>query len=119
MIDVQAIRRLNNYDTDAMIRVLELNEDRLYAWLVQGTVTVVREDLDGSIEYVKPLLKTVRPERSDYVSPYEAELPFLIHGLVRELDFNLPYVRHVPNQGRDRWMKSDMISTIRLIWSDD
>ena len=29
MIDVETVRRLNNYDTDALIRVLELNKDRL------------------------------------------------------------------------------------------
>jgi hypothetical protein len=29
--DMEAIRRLNNYDTESMIRVLELNEDRIYA----------------------------------------------------------------------------------------
>jgi hypothetical protein len=45
MIDMEAIRRLNNYDTDALIRVLNLNENRLHAWLVMGYVTVVRTHL--------------------------------------------------------------------------
>ena len=76
MIDVEMIRRLNNYDTDALIRVLELNEDRLYAWLVLGSITVVREDLGKSIEYVKALREVIKEaQRPDYVSPYEAVLP--------------------------------------------
>lgn len=75
MINLEVIRRLNCYDTDAMIRVLELNEDRLYHWLVLGSVTVVRDDLDTSINYVKALLKMIKTERPDYVSPYEALLP--------------------------------------------
>jgi hypothetical protein len=74
MIDMEVIRRLNNYDTDAMIRVLELNEDRLYHWLVLGSVTVVREDLDRSIEYVRALRQVVREEKSDFISPCEALL---------------------------------------------
>jgi hypothetical protein len=49
MIDVEMIRRLNSYDRDALTAVLELNEDRLYAWLVVGSVTVVRDDLESSI----------------------------------------------------------------------
>jgi hypothetical protein len=53
MIDMETIRRLNNYDTDALIAVLELNEDRLYHWLVLGSATVARDDLDASINYVK------------------------------------------------------------------
>lgn len=43
----QAIRRLSIYDTDALIRVLELHEDRLYAGLVAGSIAVVQEDLEG------------------------------------------------------------------------
>jgi hypothetical protein len=65
MIDLEVIRRLNNYDTDAMIRVLELNEDRLYRWLVLRSVIVVREDLDGAIKYVKALREARRRERPD------------------------------------------------------
>jgi hypothetical protein len=75
MVNMETIRRLNNYDTDAMIRVLELNEDRLYAWLVLGSVTVVRDDLDASINYVKALREIIKAERPDYVSPYESVLP--------------------------------------------
>ncbi|MBI5251822.1 MAG: hypothetical protein HY912_20200 [Desulfomonile tiedjei] len=75
MIDMERIRRLNNYDTDALIAVLELNEDRLYAWLDLGSVTVVRDDLDASINYVKALREIIKAERPDYVSPYEALLP--------------------------------------------
>jgi hypothetical protein len=48
MNDLEVIRRLNNYDTDSFVRVLELNEDQLYAWLVLGSPTVVRETLDES-----------------------------------------------------------------------
>ncbi len=75
MIDGKVVRRLNNDDVDSLVRVLELNEDRLYAWLVLGSVTVVREDLGRSIEYVKALREVIRDERPDYVSPYEAVLP--------------------------------------------
>lgn len=75
MIDMETIRRLNNYDADELIEVLELNEDRLYAWLVLGSVTVVRDDLDGAIEYVKALREIIEAERPDYVSPYESVLP--------------------------------------------
>ena len=76
MIDMEVIRRLNSYDTDALIAVLELNEDRIYQWLVLGSPTVVREDLDKSVEYLKALRETVRSELPDYVSPYETMLPF-------------------------------------------
>jgi succinate dehydrogenase flavin-adding protein (antitoxin of CptAB toxin-antitoxin module) len=76
MIDMERIRRLNNYDTDSLIAVLELNEDRLYAWLVMGSVTVVRDDLESSVNYVKALRDMIKAERPDYVSPYESLLPF-------------------------------------------
>jgi hypothetical protein len=75
MIDMEAIRGLNNYDTDALIAVLELNEDRLFHWLVLDSLTVVRDDLDRSIEYVNALRAEIKSERPDYVSPYEALLP--------------------------------------------
>ena len=75
MIDIESIRRLNNCDTDAMIAVLELNEERVYHWLVLGSVTVVREDLDGAVEYVRALREAIKAERPDYESPYEAALP--------------------------------------------
>lgn len=75
MVKMETIRRLNNYDADSLIAVLELNEDRLYAWLVLGSVTVVRDDLDASIDYVKALREAIKAERPDYVSPYEALLP--------------------------------------------
>jgi hypothetical protein len=72
---MESVRRLNNYDTDALIRVLELNEDRLCAWLVMDSATVVWEDLGRSIEYVKALRQMIKAERPDYVSAYEAVLP--------------------------------------------
>ncbi len=75
MVDIENVRRLNNYDVDYLVRVLELNEDRLYAWLIEGSVTVVREDLGRSIEYVRALREVIKAERPDYVSPYEALLP--------------------------------------------
>lgn len=74
MIDVESVRRVNIYDTDSIIRVLEVNEDRLYHWMVLDSVTVVRDDLDRSIEYLKAFRERVRSERPDYVSPYEAVL---------------------------------------------
>jgi hypothetical protein len=73
-IDVEAIRRLHNDDTDGLIRVSELNEDRLYHWLVMDSPTVVRGDLDKSIQYAKALRKVVRSERPDYLSPPETGL---------------------------------------------
>ena len=76
MISMETILRMNNYDVDSLIRVLELNEDRLYAWLVLDSPTVVREDLGGAIDYVKRLRAVIKTERPDYVSPYEAVLPF-------------------------------------------
>jgi hypothetical protein len=75
MIDMETIRRLNNYDADSLIAVLELNEDRLYHWLVLDSPTVVRDDLDASINYVNALRELIKAERPDYVSPYEALLP--------------------------------------------
>ena len=42
---MEPIHRSSNYDVDSLMRILELNEDRPYAWLVMGSVTVVREDL--------------------------------------------------------------------------
>ncbi len=75
MVNMETIRRLNNYDTDVLIAVLELNEAPLYAWLVLGSVTVVRDDLDSSINYVNALRELIRAERPDYVSPYESVLP--------------------------------------------
>jgi hypothetical protein len=74
MIDIERIRRLNDYDVDSLIAVLEITEDRLYHWLVLEPPTVVRDDLDGAIEYVKALREVIRVERPDYVSPYETEL---------------------------------------------
>ena len=74
MIDVEAIRRLNNCDTHSIIRVLEINEDRLYHWLVLGSITVVLDDVDRSIQYANTLRKMVRSKRPDYVGPYEAVL---------------------------------------------
>jgi hypothetical protein len=75
MINMETILRLNNYDVDNLIGVLELNEERLYAWLVLDSPTVVREDLDGAIEYVKALREVIRTERPDYVSHYRQLLP--------------------------------------------
>ncbi len=75
MIDMKKILRQSNYDVDNLIGVLEINEDRLYAWLVLDSPTVVRDDLDGSIEYVKALRQAIKTERPDYLSPYETELP--------------------------------------------
>ena len=75
MVNMETIRRLNHDDMEKLIAVLELNEDRLYAWLVLGSVTVVRDDLDGAIEYVKTLREMIRTERPNYVSPYESVLP--------------------------------------------
>ena len=69
MIDVEAIRRLNSDDVDSRLRILELNEDRLYSWLVEGSIAVVREDLGNSIEYVMALRKMIKAERPDYISP--------------------------------------------------
>jgi hypothetical protein len=75
MINMETIRRLNNYHADKLIEVLELNEDRLCAWLVLGSVTVVRDDLESSINYVRALREIIKAERPDYVSPYETMLP--------------------------------------------
>jgi hypothetical protein len=101
MIGVKAIRRLNNYDTDALIAALELNEDRLYHRMVLGSVTVVREDLGKSIEYVKALREVVRSERPGYVSPPRDRVAPLKQKLFREPNFSLPYVRHVPPLSTD------------------
>lgn len=60
---------------DSLVRVLEFNEDRLYALLIEGSVTVVREDLGRSIQYVKALREMIRAERPEYVSQYEDLLP--------------------------------------------
>ena len=76
MIDMEMIRRLNNYDVDRLIGVLAIYEDRLYHWLVLDSSTVVRDDLDGAVEYVKALREAIKTERPDYVSPYETVLPF-------------------------------------------
>ncbi len=75
MVDIENVRRLNNNDLDSLVRVLELNEDRLHAWLIEGSIAVVREDLGRTIEYVKALREAIKAERPDYVSPYEALLP--------------------------------------------
>jgi hypothetical protein len=75
MIDIEVIRRLNNYDADRLIGVLEINEDRLYHWLVLGSATVVRENLGGAIELVRAPRAAITSERPDYVSPFEAVLP--------------------------------------------
>jgi hypothetical protein len=76
MIDREVIRQLNNYDVDKLIGVLEINEDRLCHWLVLDSSTVVKDDLEESIEYVRALRQAIKWERPDYVSPYEALLPF-------------------------------------------
>lgn len=76
MFDKDMICRLNNNDLDAIIRLLELNADRLHAWLIEDAPTVVRGDLDASLNYVKTLREIVKTERPDYVSPYDGLLPF-------------------------------------------
>ncbi len=76
MIDIEMIRRMNDYDVDKLIGVLDGNEDRLYHWLVLGSATVVRENLGESIDFVKALRKVIKAERPDFVSPYEDVLPF-------------------------------------------
>ena len=73
-MDLESIRRLNKDDTAPLVRVLELNGDRLYHWLFLRSVIVLRDDLDRSIGYIKALRKMVKSERPDYVSPYEAVL---------------------------------------------
>jgi hypothetical protein len=75
MIDINRIFQLNNQDLDSMIDVLELNEDRLYAWLVQGSPTVVIDDLDESVAYVRRLREFITARRPDYVGPYRDLLP--------------------------------------------
>lgn len=75
MINIETIRKLNNYDVDDLIGVLELNEDRLQAWLIAGSLSVVRDGLEESIAYVKALRAAIKAERPDYVSPYEGLLP--------------------------------------------
>jgi transposase InsO family protein len=72
---METIRRLNNYDTDAMIRVLELNEDRLYHWLVLGSATVVREDLDGAIEYVRALPEAIKAYLLAFIDDHSRLVP--------------------------------------------
>ena len=62
MIDMETVRRLNNDDVDSLVQVLELNEDRLQAWLVLGSVTVVREDLGRSIKHVTALRELIKAE---------------------------------------------------------
>ncbi len=71
MIDMERIRRLNKYDRNSLIAVLELNEDRLYVWLVVGSITAVRDNLESSINFVEPLRELIRSEWPDYVSPWE------------------------------------------------
>lgn len=44
MIAVDAMRRLINHDTDAVIRFLEPTEDHLCHWLLSGSFTFVREN---------------------------------------------------------------------------
>lgn len=54
--------------------VLALNEDRLVAWLVFDSPTVVRDNLDGSLEQVRRLRKEILAKEPDFVSEYEAYL---------------------------------------------
>jgi hypothetical protein len=75
MINIASIRKLNNYDVGTLIAVLEINEDRLYHWLILDSPTVVRDNLEQSVAYVKALRELIKAERPDYVSPYEAVLP--------------------------------------------
>jgi hypothetical protein len=73
--DLDLVMRMNGDNLDSLIDILELNENRLYAWLVEDSPTVVRDDLEGAIDYVRILRKRIRSERPDYVSPYEELLP--------------------------------------------
>jgi hypothetical protein len=73
--DLDLVMRMNDGNVDSLIDVLELNEDRLYAWTIQGSATVVKDDLNGAINYVKALRQRIKAERPDYVSPYEGLLP--------------------------------------------
>jgi hypothetical protein len=74
MIDMNLLYHLNNHDLDAMIHVLELNEELLYAWL-QGSPTVVMDDLNESVAYVRRLRDFITARRPDYVGPYRDLLP--------------------------------------------
>jgi hypothetical protein len=68
--------KTDNYDVDTSIDLLELNEERLYAWLVLDSPTVVRDDLEGAAEHVQRLRETIKAQRPEYVSPYEDVLAF-------------------------------------------
>jgi hypothetical protein len=74
MIDMNLLYQLNNHELDAMIHVLELNEDRLCAWL-EGSPTVVMDDLNQSVAYVRRLREFITARRPDYVGPYRYLLP--------------------------------------------
>jgi MerR family transcriptional regulator, heat shock protein HspR len=97
MIDMESIRRLNNCETNYKIRVLELNEERIYAWVVLDSPTVARENLDRSFEYVSTLRELIEADRLDYVNPSEALLPFWCTGLLA-LHSNSPDVLPIPLQ---------------------
>jgi hypothetical protein len=64
-----------NYETEALIDLYELNEDRLYAWLVLDSPTVVPGNLEKSVYHAKQLRAKIRTRRPEYVSPYEDVLP--------------------------------------------
>lgn len=74
MIDVNLIFQMNNQDLDALIHDLELKEERLYNWL-EGSPTVVMNDLNESVAYVRRLRKFITAHRPDYVGPYRDLLP--------------------------------------------
>jgi hypothetical protein len=55
-------------------QVLWLNEDRLVAWLVHGSPSVVKCDLCGSLEYVRRLRHEIVAEEPDFTSDFAEEL---------------------------------------------
>ena len=58
-------------DLESKKWVLHLNEDRLAAWLVFDLPTVVRDNLEGSLEQVRRLRGEILAEEADFHSELE------------------------------------------------
>ncbi len=64
-VDTVARQEVSLGTTHAKNLTLELNEDRLYHWLILDSDTVVRDDLESSINRVKALREMIKSERPE------------------------------------------------------
>ncbi len=61
---------ISSVAVDSLVQVLDLKEHRLSNLLVMGSVSVVRHDLDGAVEYLNASRRIIKADPHDCLSPY-------------------------------------------------